>query len=98
MKYKLILILITFFMGGSNVIKAQHIAANSSGDFVITWVDNRNGNSDIYAQRYSSDGTAIGNNFRVNDDGTEVDYQYSPSVAIDNSGNFIITWYDYRRH
>ena len=61
------------------------------------WNDDRNGynNRDIYAQRYSSDGTALESNFKVNDDQGS-SWQYYPSISADGSGNFIITWEDGR--
>ena len=68
------------------------ICADDSGNFVITWEDARNG---IYAQRYSSDGAALGNNFKVSDD-PEDEGQMSPSIAMENSGNFVIAWEDER--
>jgi hypothetical protein len=71
------------------------IAQDGSGNFVITWVDERNGNSDIYAQRYNYSGTPISSNFKVNDD-IETASQLIPAIAQDSSGNFIITWEDYR--
>ncbi|MGB5847067.1 MAG: T9SS type A sorting domain-containing protein, partial [Ignavibacteriaceae bacterium] len=71
------------------------ISTDGSGNFVITWGDWRNGDSDIYAQRYSSDGSTLGTNFKVNDDqGSE--YQREPSISTDGSGNFVITWTDDR--
>jgi hypothetical protein len=66
---------------------------DNSGNFIIAWGDGRNGGEDIYAQRYSSDGTALGNNFKVNDKGIGGN---SPSIATDNSGHFVITWEDDR--
>jgi hypothetical protein len=71
------------------------ISMDSSGNFVITWVDDRNTNLDIYAQRYNSSGTHLGSNFKVNEDVGSAD-QWSPAVAMDNSGNFVITWEDDR--
>ena len=73
------------------------ISIDGSGNFVITWQDDRNGRyySDIYAQRYSSDGAALGANFKVNDD-QESAAQRDPSISTDGSGNFVITWEDYR--
>jgi hypothetical protein len=71
------------------------IAADGNGNFIITWYDGRNGNSDIYAQRYSSDGSVLGTNFKVNDDQGSAS-QYYPSIAADGNGNFIITWWDSR--
>jgi hypothetical protein len=72
---------------------ASNISASDSG-FVVTWYDYRNGNWDIYAQRYGSTGSALGANFLVNDDGGS-STQYDPSVASSDSG-FVVTWYDYR--
>ncbi len=71
------------------------LSTDRSGNFVITWGDNRNGNWDIYAQRYSSDGTVLGTNFKVNDDPGSTN-QYEPSVAVQADGNFVITWRDHR--
>ncbi len=71
------------------------IAMDDNGNFVVVWEDGRNGDYDIYAQRYSSSGTKSGANFRVNDDSGS-SYQDDPSVAVDASGNFVVVWHDYR--
>ncbi|MBN2366949.1 MAG: Ig-like domain-containing protein [Calditrichaeota bacterium] len=71
------------------------ICMDALGNFVITWSDYRNGDADIYAQRYASDGTIIGSNFRVNDD-TGITDQMSVCVSSDDQGNFIISWTDER--
>ncbi len=71
------------------------MASDGSGDFVISWLDSRNGNPDVYSQRYSSVGTALGSNFMVNDD-SETDHQYSPAVGMDVFGNSVVTWEDWR--
>ena len=71
------------------------ISANGSGDFVISWMDERNGDYDIYAQRYFSDGTSISINFKVNDDPGNADQGY-PNISTDGNGNFIISWKDER--
>jgi hypothetical protein len=49
----------------------------------------------VYAQRYSSDGTALGANFKVNED-EKHEWQGSPSVSCDGEGNFVIAWRDKR--
>jgi len=67
------------------------LCVNDSGGFVITWTDGRDGNPDIYAQRYSRSGTALGSNFRVNDDVGSVS-QHTPSISTDKGGNFVIAW------
>lgn len=71
------------------------IAMDTAGNFVIAWSDYRNGDKDIYAQRYNASGSPIGSNFMVNDDGTNV-YQDYPAISMDEAGNFIVTWYDNR--
>jgi len=75
------------------------IAADSSGNFVITWVDYRNAHSDIYAQRFISEqyGTAIGNNIKINDDNNS-SWQTEPCIAINNQGLFVIAWSDDRNN
>lgn len=71
------------------------IAMDHAGNFVIVWSDYRNGNSDIYFQRYNSNGSALGENIKVNDD-IGISLQLFPSIAIDHNGNFVIVWYDER--
>jgi len=73
------------------------VTMNSGGDFVICWVDGRNDDGDIYAQRYNSSGDTLGAIFRVNDD-VGGSYQYSPSLAMDADGDFVICWQDYRNY
>jgi hypothetical protein len=80
---------------GSGYQGIPSISTDGSGNFIITWIDERNGNQDIYAQRYSSDGTALGSNFQVNDDQGSAS-QFLPSISVNGSGNFIITWGDGR--
>jgi hypothetical protein len=73
------------------------IAMDSDGDFVITWQSGynlggvQNGSySGVYAQRYNSTGSPVGPEFRVSSCTTE--NQMFPSVAMDSSGDFVITW------
>jgi hypothetical protein len=67
------------------------VAVDNNGNFVITWmgaglVDS----TGIYAQRYNSNGVAQGTEFLVNTFTTSI--QSKPSIAVDNNGNFVITW------
>ncbi|MEO0075274.1 MAG: T9SS type A sorting domain-containing protein [candidate division WOR-3 bacterium] len=73
------------------------VSANHEGDFIVCWSDNRNGNFDIYAQKYSAQGIPIGNNFKVNDDLTTAS-QWYPVVSCDSTGNAVIVWSDYRHN
>ena len=67
------------------------IARNTAGDYVVAWRDERNGNHDVFVQRFNASGEALGRNLRVNDDIDENE-QWAPDVAIDDEGNFIVTW------
>jgi hypothetical protein len=80
---------------GSSDQSEPSIAIDGSGNFIVSWNDERNGDVDIYAQRYSSNGVALGNNFRVNQDQGYA-FQNSPSITADGNGNFVIAWCDYR--
>jgi len=71
------------------------VAMAQNGDFVAVWHDARNGNNDIHAQRYRSNGTKLGNNFQVNDDSGN-SRQYNPAIGQDDNGNFVVVWVDYR--
>ncbi|MEH2174168.1 beta strand repeat-containing protein [Nostoc sp.] len=68
------------------------VAMDAAGDFVISWQsDGQDGSSSgIYAQRYSSAGVAQGNEFQVNFNTNG--NQSNPTVAIDATGNFVISW------
>jgi hypothetical protein len=71
------------------------ISMDAAGNFVIVWIDERNADRDIYYQRYSSTGAALGVNTIVNDDAGNAD-QIAPSILIDVTGNFVIVWHDFR--
>jgi hypothetical protein len=75
--------------------RASTIAIDPAGNFLIAWQDYRNGvdDPDIYAQRYLSDATPSGENFRVNDDQVP-SYQYTPRIATNDSGTTMIAWAD----
>jgi len=80
---------------GSSYQSDPAISVDVSGNFVVVWRDERNGNYDIYAQRYNSSGNKMGNNFRVNDD-SGISYQSDPAISVDASGNFVVVWEDER--
>lgn len=65
-----------------------------SGNFVVVWSDSRNGDWDIYGQRYHFTGMAWGENYRVNTD-VGVAQQSYPDVAIDDSSIYF-AWIDNR--
>jgi len=68
------------------------VAADSAGNFVVVW---RSGPAypfpgDVFGQRYASDGTPLGPEFRINTFVTGD--QSSPDAAVDTSGNFVVVW------
>ena len=68
------------------------VAMNAEGDFVVTWQSNAQDGSGegIYAQKYHSSGLTQGGEFLVNTYTTNS--QVSPAVAMDATGDFVITW------
>jgi hypothetical protein len=66
------------------------VAVDASGNFVVVW------NAayfavlgDLYGQRYASNGTPVGSEFQI---ATSAYDQYSPSIASDAAGNFVVVW------
>ncbi len=72
------------------------VAMDDAGNFVITWKDHRNsGDRDIYFQMFDADGNKIGMNVKANDDVGSA-HQESPSIAMNDDGDFVISWDDFR--
>jgi predicted lipoprotein with Yx(FWY)xxD motif len=75
------------------------IVADGAGGAIITWFDQRTGDSytfsDIYAQRISSDGTVqwTANGVPLC---TATGDQSNPTIATDGASGAIVTWFDYR--
>ncbi|MEN0049100.1 MAG: T9SS type A sorting domain-containing protein [Bacteroidota bacterium] len=68
------------------------VAMDSDGNFVVVWESyGQIGNyNEVYAQRYNSNGTPNGGEFRVNTFTTGD--QDDPSVAMNSDGDFIVVW------
>ncbi len=71
------------------------IASLSDGRFVAVWMDERNGDYDIYAQMLGGDGEPWGESVRVNDDWGGAN-QWTPGIASDGEGRWAVVWSDYR--
>lgn len=71
------------------------IAVAEGVGLAIAWSDFRNGQSDIFIQRYSIAGEPIGANRQVNDD-TGLAHQSGPALGVDPSGTYSLIWQDYR--
>lgn len=69
------------------------MAMNASGDYVVVWQSTNqqsNPNLGIYAQRYNSQGAAVGAEIHVNSNTSFSNTD--PKVAIDAAGDFVVTW------
>ncbi len=72
------------------------VAIGPDGGFVVVWKsDPLFGGSDtsgtrIQGRRLASDGTALGEEFQVND--FTVSFQVSPEVSVGPSGDFVVVW------
>lgn len=67
------------------------VASDAYGNSVIVWNRTQDGGSDgIFGQRFASDGTRRGGEFRVNTWIT--DGQNNPSVAMATDGSFVVAW------
>jgi serine/threonine protein kinase len=69
-----------------------NVTMSSTGDFLITWTSFSQAaiGDDVYGQRFSAKGMAIGDEFRINS--IFVGDQYFSKAAYDAAGNFIVTW------
>ena len=57
-----------------------------NGNYMVTWTDERNWNSEIYAQPFSVDGNPVGANFKI-DNPSLYRYEYDPDYS-----NFMISF------
>jgi hypothetical protein len=69
------------------------LGMNSKGNMVLAWTQLDGEKINLYAQRYSSTGTPLGNNFLVND---AAGIPAEPSVSIDDDTFFVVVWTDYQ--
>lgn len=64
------------------------VSVNAAGDFVVVWTDQPV--SEVAGQRFDSTGSPRGGEFRVHSDSGWT-HSY-PSVALDDSGSFLVVW------
>ncbi|MFN8671335.1 MAG: hypothetical protein U0457_04525 [Candidatus Sericytochromatia bacterium] len=83
-------ILVNSTEAGDQILPA--VAINDNDEFVVTWSNRSSNNSgyDVFARKYSSSGTYLGNEFRVNSS-TNGD-QWMSAVAMNSKGSFVIVW------
>jgi hypothetical protein len=70
----------------------QCAAMDSSGNVTVVWSsDGQDGSgTGVYARRYNSSGTALGNEYQVNV--TTTSAQSYPMIAMKDDGKHVITW------
>ena len=68
------------------------VGMDRKGNFVVAWEGtNHDGSADgVFAQRFNAGGEKVGGEFQVNTYTTS--YQSLPSLAVDSSGDFLVTW------
>jgi hypothetical protein len=67
------------------------LISDGSGGAVVVWEDNRGPDTDIYAQRISSDGRLLWPNMGIPVVNAS-NAQLSPQIVSDGLGNFIVVW------
>ncbi len=75
--------------------RSPAVAADGLGNFIVVWTSfgssgTDTSNNGIQGQRYDAAGAALGAEFQVNSYTTS--YQFSPAVAADGQGNFVVVW------
>lgn len=75
----------------------SEVTATANGGFIVTWMTQQqdetgNWSEDIFAQRFDSSNTALGDEFRVNT--FTPGNQWFPSIAVLKDGSFVIAWSD----
>jgi hypothetical protein len=74
----------------------SRISRLTNGELIITWTSGGQDGSiwGVYAQRYANNGTALGNEFRVNNF-TQGDQSQSWVAALSDT-SFVIVWYSFQ--
>jgi hypothetical protein len=76
------------------------IGMSLSGDFIITWTDVRYESTAVFCQKYDRSGEPVDMNFKASDDLMSLapDKNMKPRIAMDDKGNCVVAWLDYRHH
>jgi hypothetical protein len=71
------------------------VAKDSSGSYIVVWLDNRNGGWNIYGAKYNSSGTKLWGDKRLtasNLGSAPSGWTQFPKIACDNAGNFYVLY------
>lgn len=84
---------------GRSLQANPRIGTALSGEMTIVWEDSRTATGvagqNIFLQRLSANGTKLGSNIVVNDDGTSRP-KSDPDIAVTNNGSSVVVWTDQR--
>jgi len=75
-------------IGGSDT----QVAMDANGNFVIAYQNGPTNSSFVYAQQFDKNGVLLGT-IQIDDVGSH-GHDGSPRIAMDDSGNFVVTWID----
>lgn len=68
-------------------------AMAGNGNFVVAWNEVANGQTVVYAQRYSASGATVGSRLTAATGGTQGGtIVWQASAAMDPAGNFVVAW------
>jgi hypothetical protein len=76
--------------GYARIGEVPAVAADPSGNFIITWGGYDGYQGGVFGQRYATSGPSMGPEFRVNTYTTG--HQSNPAVGADPMGKFVIAW------
>jgi len=68
----------------------QITSVGTNGEFVVTWRGSNGSNSDIFVQKFDSDGIPIGSKAQL--DGMGSGDGYPQITSVGTSGEFVVTW------
>jgi len=83
-------------LSGRGGVYWPDLAEDGAGGAIVTWVDERAGNRDVYAQRVLSDGTAAWTTGGISVCAAPGGQVVVDGIASDGAGGAIVAWEDYR--
>ena len=77
--------------GTQSTTTNRQVATDGSGNYVVIWQKSNT----LYGQRFDSSGTKLGSEFTLSTSGALFSTVSNPQVAMNASGAFVVTWYEY---